>query len=93
MKSNKQMLVADEPSGLSVANTSDSRLMQQLTDIQITVAYLEDTIERLDSVVAAQDKQIQDIQRQLKLLYGQLTHKEEATIAPFDIVADRPPHY
>ena len=89
MKSNKEMLTPN----LNTADSSDSLLMQQMTALQITVTYLEDTIERLDAVVATQDKQMQDMQRQLKLLYGQLTQKGEQTIAPFDVLADRPPHY
>lgn len=83
----------NKPSKDTPHGPSSFDLTQQVTDLQITVAYLEDTLERLDTVVAAQDKQLQDMQRQLKLLYGQISQKGEQTIAPFDVVADRPPHY
>ena len=69
-------------------------LQQQVTDLQILTAYLEDTIERLDKVIASQDKQLQDMQRQLELLYANIEGKsEQGGIAPFDLLADRPPHY
>lgn len=68
-------------------------LAQQVTDLQITVAYLEDTVDRLDKVIAVQDKQLQDMRRQLQLIYGRLDNKSEEGVAPFDVMADRPPHY
>ena len=68
-------------------------LAQQVTDLQITVAYLEDTLERLDKVIAVQDKQMQDMQRQLQLVYGRIDNKSEEGVAPFDVMADKPPHY
>jgi SlyX protein len=68
-------------------------LAQQVTDLQITVAHLEDTLERLDKVIAVQDKQMQDMQRQLQLVYGRIDNKSEEGVAPFDVMADKPPHY
>jgi SlyX protein len=68
-------------------------LAQQVTDLQITVAHLEDTVDRLDKVIALQDKQMQDMQRQLQLVYGRLDGKSEEGVAPFDVMADKPPHY
>ena len=68
-------------------------LTQQVTDLQITVAHLEDTVDRLDKVIALQDKQMQDMQRQLQLVYGRLDGKSEERVAPFDVMADKPPHY
>lgn len=69
-------------------------LTQQVTDLQITIAYLEDAIERLDKVIAVQDKELQNMQRQLQLLYAQVEGKNnDQGIAPFDVNADKPPHY
>lgn len=68
-------------------------LAQQVTDLQITVAHLEDTLERLDKVIAVQDKQMQDMQRQLQLVYGRIDNKSEEGVASFDVMADKPPHY
>ncbi|MEN6670418.1 SlyX family protein [Psychrobacter sp. B38] len=67
---------------------------QQLIDLQMSMAHLEMTVERLDDVIARQDKDIQTLQRQLQLIYKQVENQDsEAGIAPFDLLADRPPHY
>lgn len=69
-------------------------LLQQVTELQITVAYLEDAIDRLDKVIAVQDRELQNMQRQLQLLYAQVEGKNnDQGIAPFDVMADKPPHY
>lgn len=65
----------------------------QLIDLQTAVAHLEDNVERLDKVIAKQDQQLQNMQRQLQLMYAQVNNKDEQGIAPFDLLADRPPHY
>lgn len=64
-----------------------------LTDLQIAVAHLEVTVDTLNQVISRQDKQIADLQRQLQLLYGHLERQTDSGIAPFDLWADRPPHY
>lgn len=46
--------------------------MQELIDLQIKIAYLEDTLESLNHVIAVQDKQLMDLQAQLKLIYAKL---------------------
>lgn len=67
---------------------------QQIMDLQMSMAHLEMTVERLDAVIARQDKDIQTLQRQLQLLYKQVDSQDTETgIAPFDVMADRPPHY
>ncbi len=72
----------------------DNDTSEQLIALQISVAHLEDTIERLDNVIAQQDKHIQAMQRQLQLLYKHIEAKrDDDGIAPFDLLADRPPHY
>lgn len=69
-------------------------LGQQVTELQITVAYLEDAIERLDKVIATQDRDLQNMQRQLQLIYAQIEGKNnDQGVAPFDVTADKPPHY
>lgn len=76
-----------------MSDTNDN-LGQQVTELQITVAYLEDAIERLDKVIATQDRDLQNMQRQLQLLYAQIEGKNNTQgIAPFDVMADKPPHY
>nr|WP_198329823.1 MULTISPECIES: SlyX family protein [Psychrobacter] len=67
---------------------------QQVIDLQMSMAHLEMTVERLDEVVARQDKDIQTLQRQLQLIYKQVESQDpEGGIAPFDVMAERPPHY
>lgn len=67
---------------------------QQVIDLQMSMAHLEMTVERLDEVIARQDKDIQTLQRQLQLIYKQVESQDTETgIAPFDVMADRPPHY
>lgn len=65
----------------------------ELMELQIAVAHLEVTVDTLSQVISRQDKQITDLQRQLQLLYGQLERQADSGIAPFDLLADRPPHY
>ena len=67
---------------------------QQVIDLQMSMAHLELTVERLDAVIARQDKDIQTLQRQLQLIYKQVESQDtEGGIAPFDVMADKPPHY
>ena len=67
---------------------------QQVIDLQMSMAHLELTVERLDKVIARQDKDIQTLQRQLQLIYKQVESQDtEGGIAPFDVMADKPPHY
>lgn len=71
--------------------------MTQNTDLvalQIQCAHLEQNIDQLNAVVYAQSKQIQELQDQLKLLYRHMQARhQDAYIAPFDLLLDRPPHY
>lgn len=64
-----------------------------ITDLQIKIAYLENTVDTLNDVIAQQDKALKDLQDQLKLLYKFLEGRDDDGIAPFDLLADRPPHY
>ncbi len=64
-----------------------------LIELQIKVAYLEHTLEALNDVIVQQDRLIKDLQDQLRLLYRQLESRADTTVAPFDLLADRPPHY
>ncbi|MBH0096119.1 SlyX family protein [Psychrobacter sp. NZS113] len=72
----------------------DELQTQQVIDLQMSMAHLEMTVERLDAVIARQDRDIQTLQRQLQLIYKQVDSQDTETgIAPFDVMADRPPHY
>lgn len=65
----------------------------QLIDLQIKISYLENTVDSLNDVIATQDRTISDLQDQLKLIYQYLQHRDDDGVAPFDLLADRPPHY
>lgn len=64
-----------------------------ITDLQIKIVYLENTVDILNDVVAQQGKLLKDLQDQLKLLYKFLESRDDDGTAPFDLLADRPPHY
>ncbi len=68
-------------------------LNSQITDLQIKIAYLENTVDALNEVIIHQDKTLKDIQGQLKLLYQHLQRRDDEGVSPFDLLADRPPHY
>lgn len=65
----------------------------EIVDLQIKVAHLEASMDALNAVIVRQDRIIQDLQDQLKLIYRQMDTKADAGIAPFDLLEDRPPHY
>lgn len=64
-----------------------------LIELQIKIAYLEDSVDALNAVITAQDRRLKDMEDQLKLMYRQFSAKDEVGIAPFDLLADKPPHY
>lgn len=66
---------------------------QQIIELQSTIAHLELTVDDLNKVVSKQDKQLQDLQRQLQLMFNFLNANQDDGIAPFDLLADKPPHY
>tara|TARA_B100000530_G_C15710254_1_gene389646 strand:+ start:109 stop:396 length:288 start_codon:yes stop_codon:yes gene_type:complete len=79
-----------------IANDSlaSAELKSEMIELQMSMAHLELTVERLDQVIARQDKDIQTLQRQLQLIYNQMQSQNQGDgIAPFDVLADRPPHY
>ncbi len=91
--------IMNQPSLNTVANSinqdQQSELSEQIIELQTSMAHLELIIERLDKVVTSQDQHIQTLQRQMQMLYKQIesqTHLEDS-IAPFDVLEDRPPHY
>lgn len=67
--------------------------LEQIIELQTRVSFLEDHIDQLNQVIANQDRQLMDLQDQLKIIYQQLTTKDDGGIAPFDLLADKPPHY
>ncbi len=66
---------------------------ESLIHLEETIAYLENTIDTLNQVVTEQTGQISDLQRQMQLMYNYLHNNRDDGIAPFDLMADKPPHY
>lgn len=66
---------------------------ENLIRLEETLAYLENTIDTLNQVVTEQTGQISDLQRQMQLMYNYLHNNSDDGIAPFDLMADKPPHY
>lgn len=70
------------------------QLQQSLIDLQTQVAFMEDTLDKLDNIVTEQSQLIADQQRQLQLLYQKLeTQTQGSQIQPFNLLSDKPPHY
>ena len=84
----------NQSSDINETATSQVDLQAQLIDLQTNFSHLEMTVERLDEVIARQDRDLQTLQRQLQLIYKQVENQDtDSGIAPFDVMADRPPHY
>ena len=83
------------PSNLQTGNlATQADLQSQVVELQMNMSHLELTVERLDEVITRQDKHIQTLQRQLQFIYKQVESQDgEGGVAPFDVMADRPPHY
>ena len=65
-----------------------------LIDLQTRISFLEDTCDGLSKIIARQDRDLRDLQDQLKLMYQHIQAKQDDVgIATFDLLADRPPHY
>lgn len=66
----------------------------QLIELQSQLMFMEATLDMLNDIVIQQSQQIADQQRQIQLLYQKITAMpNESQIQPFDLLADRPPHY
>ena len=79
---------------IAMKETTETKLAEQVIELQMNMAHLEMTVERLDEVITRQDKHIRELQRQLQLVYKQVENQNaDSGIAPFDVMADRPPHY
>ena len=65
---------------------------QRLIDIELKVVALEDTVESLNQLVYAQQKQLDELRSVCKHLLGRLEERDDPASAgnPAD---ERPPHY
>ncbi|HQV40960.1 MAG: SlyX family protein [Moraxellaceae bacterium] len=64
----------------------------RLNDLETKVAFQDELLETLNTIVAEQQQQLDLIQRELRLVYEQVK-----TLSPSDIAnsddQERPPHY
>ncbi len=64
----------------------------RLNELEVRIAFIENTMQALDGAVAAQDRFIAQFQREFELLRGELA---QVRVALADDVGDEPPppHY
>lgn len=68
-----------------------------ITDLQARLAFQEDTINELNDQVASLNREIQNMQTQLRLVYKKLDDlvylADQGQGQGINIVDERPPHY
>lgn len=64
----------------------------RLTDLEIKLAFQEDLVDSLNQVVTAQQRELELLQGQVRLLYQQLKSLQPSDIASVGEEAP-PPHY
>ena len=81
----------------SASNTSHDNqppLSAPIEDLQVRIAFLDDLVEQLNAQLVLQGQQLQALQKQMQLLYQRVEAADLSEgIAPFDPMADKPPHY
>lgn len=68
----------------------------RVDEVEIRLAFQEDTIEALNKIVAEQDKRIQRLEEGIRQLYKEVQesrNQDESGIQPFDPSNEIPPHY
>lgn len=66
---------------------------KRITELEIKVAYQEDTIQQLDSVICRQQDQIDALQKQFKRLTESAQDLSEGSKDNQSLFDDIPPHY
>lgn len=70
------------------------QLQQLIDDLQMKIAFLDDTVEQLNQKVAEQDQEIIDLHRKMQMLYQRVENADLSQgVAPFDPILNIPPHY
>ena len=64
----------------------------RLNDLETKVAFQDELLETLNTIVAEQQQQLDLIQRELRLVYEQVKTRSPSDIANSDD-QERPPHY
>lgn len=66
---------------------------KRITELEIKVAYQEDTIQQLDSVICRQQDQIDALKKQFKRLTESAQDLSEGSKDNQSLFDDIPPHY
>lgn len=76
-----------------MSEEANQKLQQQLFDLQSQLAYQEDTLQALNSVVAEQDKIIRRLVQKMQQMDERL-HNLSQSLPASDVDSDEvPPHY
>ena len=76
------------------SNTDFSALQEQVEDLQMRIAFQDDTIAELSDVIATQDKLLSQLQRQQQMFTDKFKSIEHSLDHSQDTPAqERPPHY
>ena len=70
----------------------DQSMNNRLTELEIKLSLTEDLVEELNHAVYRQQQQIDLLQAQLRLLYGQMQSNGEPA-EPRNLRDEIPPHY
>ncbi len=68
----------------------------RIDELEIKLAFQDDTIEALNKVITDQDKRIQLLEESIRQVYKELKEKgdqDSAGIENFDPARELPPHY
>ncbi|MCH2190439.1 MAG: SlyX family protein [Gammaproteobacteria bacterium] len=72
---------------------TDSKRAAEIEDLQIKVAYLEQTLAQLSDEYFAQQKELQQLSLTIEALIDKLATADSQDQATEEIVDQRPPHY
>ena len=65
-----------------------------IEDLQVRITFLDDLVEQLNEQVTRQHIEIEDLKKQMRLLYQRVESADLSEgIAVFDPMTNRPPHY
>ena len=65
-----------------------------IEDLQVRITFLDDLVEQLNEQVTRQHIEIEDLKKQMRLLYQRVESADLSEgIAAFDPLTNRPPHY
>jgi SlyX protein len=74
---------------------TQAAMQARIDALEIRLAFLDELVDSLNSVVASQDRHLHEMQHKMRVLYQRMSANHSATegIEPFDAHVDVPPHY